>query len=108
MITDRTRQGTLDGREVELREVSAGVGIAANKTGDAVESLLLILSHSAYWAGGGERVFKDRAAIDNEWPMRLLPEIMALAALAGDLNLDTEKRAPVQGNGSAEIIGPSH
>jgi hypothetical protein len=108
-MMERTKQGTLDGREVELREVSAGVGIAANKTGDGFESMMVVLVHSAHWADSGERVFKDRAAIDNEWPMRMLPEIMALGALAGDLNLDTERHKAAiaaETNGAAAI--PSH
>ena len=104
---ERIAQGTLDGRAVELREVSAGVGLAALKTGDGHESMFVVLVHSAHWADTGERVFKDRASIDDNWKMRHLPEIRLLAAAASELNLDVKPDAVVSTNGSGEAL-PSH
>lgn len=105
---ERTATGTLDGRAVELREVKAGVGIAAHKLGDGFEGMMLVLAHSAHWADTGERVFKDRASIDEDYPMRLLPAILALAGLAGELNVDTPKDAkPIATNGNGAAV-PSH
>jgi len=108
-MLERIRSGLLDGRAVELREVSAGIGIMANKTGDGFESMMLVLVHSAHWADSGERIFKDRASIDNEWPMRLLPEIIALASVSGELNLpqaaDVVETTATNGTGVAH---PSH
>lgn len=105
---DRKAQGTLDGRAVELREVKAGVGIAANKLGDGFESMMLVLVHSAHWADTGTQVFADRAAIDNEWPMRMLPEIMELAAKAGELNLDRPKTAAGGEGTNGAAAAPLH
>ena len=107
MISE-TKQGTLDGRPVELREVNIGIALAANKAGegDPFEVGLRVLVHSAYWAGSEERVFADRAAIDL-WPMRMMREISELSNLASRLNLPRDAETQIVTNGSGEPR-PSH
>lgn len=108
----RTKHGTLDGRAVELREVPVVVALEANKQGEGFLSALFVLVHAAHWQDSGERVFASVEQLTNEWPMRLLPEINALAALSGQLNLgqDDEPAATLalpNGNGG-EVVVPSH
>lgn len=97
----RTLGGTLQGRAVELREVSIGVALEANKQGDGFRSALFVLSRSAFWQDTGEPVFLGVNDIIDNWPMIALSEINELATLAGQLNVGTKPDAPPGDEGAA-------
>jgi len=99
----RTLGGTLQGRAVELREVSIGVALEANKQGDGFKSALFVLSQSAHWQDTGERVFASVQSILDDWPMIALTEINELATIAGQLNIGTKVEPPASGEAPAPL-----
>ena len=88
-----TKQGTLGGRAVELREVSLRIGYEAGDQGGGRLALLYVFVHSAHWADTGERIFKTTDEALDSMTMRQGQEINALAALAGELNMEEPKPA---------------
>jgi len=89
-----TKQGTLGGRAVELREVSLRVAYEASDQGSGRFALLYVFVHSAHWADTGERIFKSIDEALDGMTMRQGNEINALAALAGELNMSVPTPAP--------------
>jgi hypothetical protein len=98
----RFKQGMLDGRAVELREVSLRVGIDAQAQPTPFDGAMFVLSASAYWADTGERVFKDVADVLDSMTMRLIREINTLSRLAQEVNKPDDLDAPPTTNGTGE------
>lgn len=104
----RTAQGTLEGRAVELREVTLRVVGDASDQGAPRLQLYYIMIHSAHWADSGERVFKSLDDLLDNMTISQTREVNELVGLAAGL-ADRQVPAPGPTNGTGEeAAGPPH
>ena len=96
-------QGTLDGRAVELREVSLRVGVDAPQQETPFTGAMFVLAHSAHWVDTGERVFKGADDVLDHMTMRRIREVNALSRMAQEVNSPDDPDAAVATtNGTGE------